>query len=243
MMINLNVHQVEVWLNERGIGGYTIRPDGTVDVVGNVDLRYFKGTSLPVQFGKVSGYFDCSNTQIISLEGAPQSVGGYFDCSNTKITSLEGAPRSVGGNFSCGSTKITSLEGAPQSVGSDFYCSNTQIISLEGAPQSVGGYFDCSNTKITSLEGAPQSVGSDFYCSNTQITSLQGAPQSVGGNFYCSGTPLCGLLRLLDIQGLKHVVFDYGPIDAILDKYVGTGDILSAQDELIDAGFKDQARM
>jgi hypothetical protein len=37
--------------------------------------------------------------------------------------------------------------------------------------------------------------------------------------------------------------FIYSPIDSIFNKYVGTGDILSAQDELIDAGFIDQARL
>jgi hypothetical protein len=213
---------IKQFLDSHRIKNYTIRPDSTVDVTSNVDLTRFKGTSLPVQFGKVSGYFDCSNTQIISLEGAPQSVGSDFYCHNTKITSLEGAPQSVGGNFSCHNTPITSLEGAPQSVGGNFYCHNTKITSLEGAPQSVGGNFSCCSTKITSLEGAPQSVG---------------------GNFYCDNTLLRGLLRLLDIQGLKRIGFDLGPIDAILDKYVGTGDILSAQDELIDAGFKQHARL
>ena len=193
--------QIEQFLDSHRIKNYTIHPDGTVDVDGDVDLRNLKGTSLPVQFGKVRGDFD-------------------YD--RTKITSLKGAPQAVGGGFYCGNTPITSLKGAPQSVGSDFYC---------------------HNTKITSLEGAPQYVGGDFGCSNTNITNLDGAPQTVGGSFYCGDTLLHGLLRLLDIKGLNSVVFDHGPIDAILDKYVGTGDILSAQDELIDAGFAKVARM
>jgi hypothetical protein len=40
-----------------GITNYTINPDGTVDVDGDVDL-YNKGlTKLPLKFGKVTGYF------------------------------------------------------------------------------------------------------------------------------------------------------------------------------------------
>jgi hypothetical protein len=45
------------------------------------------------------------------------------------------------------------------------------------------------------------------------------------------------------IKGITHIDIDEGPIDAIMNKYVGTGDILSAQDELIDAGLFDQARL
>ena len=59
-------------------------------------------------------------------------INGYFDCSNTNITSLEFAPKHVGGNFNCGSTKITSLEFVPQSVGGSFGCSDTKITSLKG---------------------------------------------------------------------------------------------------------------
>jgi len=165
---------------------------GKVDIKGNFIWKYNYSMKW-VNFGEVSGDFDCHNTQITSLEGAPTSVGGNFYCANTKITSLEGAPTSVGDNFNCHNTKITSLEGAPTSVGGDFYCTNTQITSLEGAPTSVGGGFNCYNTQITSLEGAPTSVGGDFECANTQITSLEGAPTSVGRDFYCNNTNITSL--------------------------------------------------
>ena len=85
-------------------------------------------------------------------------IEGYFDCSNTNITSLEFAPQSVGGNFYCYKTDITSLEFVPQSVGGNFYCYKTDITSLEFAPQYVGGDFGCSKTNITSLKG----IGKDY---------------------------------------------------------------------------------
>jgi hypothetical protein len=83
-------------------GIHIIHPDGTVDVEGDCELRKDKKVNqLPVKFGKVSGNFWCDNNQLISLEGAPQSVGGYFDCYDNRLTSLVGAPQSVGGDFYC----------------------------------------------------------------------------------------------------------------------------------------------
>jgi hypothetical protein len=46
------------------------------------------------------------------------------------------------------------------------------------------------------------------------------------------------------IEGITHInVTGSRPVSQILNKYRGTGDILSAQDELIDAGLTDQARL
>jgi hypothetical protein len=126
-------------------GTPTIKPDGTVDIEGDcILISNKKVNQLPVKFGKVSGNFNCSYTQLTSLVGSPQSVGG---------------------NFYCYRNQLTSLVGAPQSVGGDFLCGINQLTSLVGAPQSVGGSFNCYHNQLTSLVGAPQSVGRDFYCS------------------------------------------------------------------------------
>ena len=146
-----------------------------------------------IDFGYIEGNFWCSDTRLISLEGAPQEVSGYFDCSDNRLTSLEGAPTEVGGWFDCSNNRLTSLEGAPQTVGESFDCFENQLSSLEGAPQTVGGYFDCHKNQLTSLKGAPQKVGRSFYCGSNQLTSLEGAPQTVGGRFDCSYTELTSL--------------------------------------------------
>ena len=111
--------------NRYGIDDYTVNPDGTVDVDGNVNL-YNKGLDeIPLKFGYVSGYFDCGNNKLTSLEGSPREVGGYFDCRYNQLTSLEGAPRKVGEGFYCGSNQLTSLLGGPEEVGGYFnYLSN-----------------------------------------------------------------------------------------------------------------------
>ena len=157
-----------------GITNYTIRPDGVVDVDGDV-LLYRKGLSvLPLKFGKVTGSFHCFNNQLTSLKGAPSEVGGRFDCSDNKLTSLEHCPQEVRG---------------------DFYCFNNQLTSLKGAPSEVGGDFYCNNNKLTSLEHCPQQVGGGFYCNNNQITSLEYCSQQIGGDFYCTGNPVDFIVR------------------------------------------------
>ena len=156
-----------------------------------------------INFGKITGKFNCSRLGLKSLKGAPQTVGGDFSCSRNELTSLKGAPTAVGGNFYCFKNQLTSLEGAPQTVGGCFSCSENQLTSLKGAPQIVGEYFDCSWNKLTSLEGAPQKVGGNFYCHDNRLTSLKGAPQIVGGNFICYSN------HLTFLEGAPQIVEGY----------------------------------
>ena len=188
--------------------------DGDLD---SSDLKLFVSENkdgFTINFGKVTGHFDCSELALVSLKGAPTEVGGYFDCHNNRLTSLKGAPQIVGGRFDCSRNQLTSLEGAPTEVGEGFNCYNNRLTSLEGAPQKIGGdfscfgnqltslvgaprevdwSFDCSKNKLTSLEGAPQTVGGWFGCANNQLISLERAPKTVGSDFYCYGNKLTSL--------------------------------------------------
>ena len=146
-----------------------------------------------INFGKITGRFDCSYLGLKSLKGAPIKVGGDFRCYKNQLTSLEGAPQTVGENFYCYGNKLTSLEGAPKKVGGWFVCYSNQLTSLKGAPQKVGGSFNCLSNKLTSLKGAPKKVSGSFNCLSNKLTSLKGAPQKVGGDFYCSGNQLTSL--------------------------------------------------
>ena len=99
-----------------------------------------------INFGKITGYFNCSNLDLISLKGAPQEVRGDFYCSGCEyLTSLEGAPKKVSRCFTCsGCNVLTSLKGAPKEVGGAFYCLYCRHLnSLKGAPKKVGGDFNC----------------------------------------------------------------------------------------------------
>ena len=128
-----------------------------------------------INFGKITGNFNCYGLGLTSLKGAPTEVGEDFYCSKNQLSSLEGAPQTVGRDFDCTANQLTSLKGAPQTVGRGFYCNDNQLTSLEGAPQTIGGIFNCYNNQLASLKGAPTEIGGDFYCySNPNLHSLEG---------------------------------------------------------------------
>jgi hypothetical protein len=89
------------------IKNYTINPDGSIDVDGDVSLNYKNLTELPLRFNKVTGYFYCRFNQLTTLKGSPRWVGGDFSCYNNDLTSLEFSPNYVGGWFDCRYNKLT----------------------------------------------------------------------------------------------------------------------------------------
>lgn len=134
-----------------------------------------------INFGEVTGNFNCSELNLISLKGSPQSVGGSFSCYKNHLTSLEGSPQTVGGSFECSHNKLTSLKGASQDVGGGFFCDNNYLTSLEGSPQTLVGSFYCNENQLTSLKGAPQTVGGNFCCfNNPDLHSLEGIGNVIG---------------------------------------------------------------
>jgi hypothetical protein len=159
------------------IKNYTINPDGSVDVDGSVILSSYRFVKLPLKFGRVSGYFDCSDNQLTTLKGSPESVGG---------------------SFYCGYNQLTTLEGAPKMVGRDFYCDNNKLTTLKGSPERVGGSFLCRYNQLTTLEGSPREVGRDFNCMNNQLTTLEGGPREVGRSFYCYRNPVYNIYELFN---------------------------------------------
>ena len=197
------------------------------------------------------GDFDCGGNQLTSLAGAPTSVDGGFYCYGNQLTSLDGAPSSVGGDFSCFGNQLTSLAGAPSSVGGYFACYGNQLTSLDGAPSSVGGDFSCFGNQLTSLAGAPSSVGGYFACSDNQLTSLAGIHKIIkkmDGIFYATGNPIKShVLGLLMIPGCKEVELKNKKVEKILNKYLpntgGNQWVMQCQTELIEAGYRDYAKL
>ena len=104
--MNLSEEQIE-FLNKVCDGTWTLNSKGEVDVDGSVNMVNMKLTQIPVKFGKVSGYFDCSHNQLTSLKGSPTSVGGDFRCSNNQLTSLIGNPIFIEGYFYCYNNQLT----------------------------------------------------------------------------------------------------------------------------------------
>jgi hypothetical protein len=173
--------EVEKICKKYDIENWTLNPDGTVDVDGDVDLCN-ELSKLPLKFGRVTGYFWCSYNQLTSLEGCPTEIGGDFFCSYNKLTTLEGCPTEIGGGFYCDNNLLTSLEGCPTQISGAFDCSYNKLTSLEGCPTEIGGSFLCHDNQLTSLEGCPTEIGVDFWCHHNQLTSLKGAPEYIEGS-------------------------------------------------------------
>ncbi len=114
------------------IYGYTINPDGSIDVNGSVYLSGKGLKRVPVKFNKVDGGFYCNNNNLTSLEGFPKVVGGFFNVSDNNLTSLIGGPVNV--KYS-------------------YVCSNNELVSLDGGPIIIGGLFRCNNNPLESLNG------------------------------------------------------------------------------------------
>jgi hypothetical protein len=134
--------EVEKICKKYDIENYTLNPDGTVDVEGDVYLSGQRLSKLPLKFGRVTGDFSCSDNKLTSLEGCPREIGGNFWCHNNKLTSLEGCPREISGDFLCKVNKLTSLEGSPTEIGGNFWCYFNQLTSLKGAPEYIEGWVD-----------------------------------------------------------------------------------------------------
>ena len=142
---------IEEICEKYNITNYSINPDGSIDVNGDVVL-YNRGlVELPLTFNKVYGDFDCSINNLTTLKGSPKWVGDYFYCVNNKLTSLEFSPDYVGGYFNCGSNYLTDLVGSPKEVGG-FNCSNNEnLITIKGCSEKIGDKFYCDNTPLSSI--------------------------------------------------------------------------------------------
>lgn len=125
------------------IKNYTINPDGSVDVDGDV-MYYTKKyeQAIAINFNKINGSFDCGSTSLTTLENAPNEVMGDFFCNNNQLTSLVGGPVKVHGSY---------------------YCNENTLGTLEGCAQEIGGHLNCDDTHLTNLDFLPNKLGGDLY--------------------------------------------------------------------------------
>ena len=138
--------------NKYDIENYTINEDGSIDVDGKVNIINSTLEKLPLNFNKVTGYFNCENNLLTTLEGCPKEVEFYFSCRDNKLTSLEGGPKKVLNNYNCSGNLLTTLKGCPEYVG--------------------GGTFNCSWNNLTDLDFIPVFIKRKFYCDNNPIASI-----------------------------------------------------------------------
>ena len=180
------------------ITNYTINPDGSIDVNGDVHIN-FDITEFPLRFNKVSGSFDCGYNNLTTLKGCPKWVGGYFSCVYNKLRDLEYSPDYVGGYFNCSKNELTSLNGSTKKIKNAYDCSYNRLTSLKYGPEWVGDDFNCHNNRLTSLEYCPKYIGDYFDCGyNEDLYNPKGVPEKLGNIFYCWGTPIGSIFTEVD---------------------------------------------
>ncbi len=144
-----NEQEIKDICTKYGIEKYTINPDGSIDVNGDVNLTYTykRLTELPLKFNRVSGSFFCTFNKLTSLDGSPEHVGGNFWCYENQLTTLKGSPSYVGGDFLCYDNELTSLKGSPIVIGQHFNCRNNPI-SIVDTSVEVKGDICIDDTKF-----------------------------------------------------------------------------------------------
>ncbi len=163
--------ETQAWLDEMGVTGYTIHDDLTVDVAGAVDVSKKNLTRIPVQFGVVTGDFNCTDNQLISLIGSPKKCED-FNCSDNQLTGLIGAPE-LCVDFDCGNNQLTSLIGAPKEC-FIFGCDNNRLTNLVGSPSRCYALW-CRSNHLVSLDGAPSCNYLHCHGGNLDLYDINGA--------------------------------------------------------------------
>ena len=110
---NKNIEEI---CKEFKIKNWTLNPDGTVDVEGDVNICDKNLYKIPLKFGIVKGNFSCRNNKLTSLEGCPNRIIGNFNCGvNKQLKNLEGCPSYIDGDFFCvDNDNIYNFDGFPR---------------------------------------------------------------------------------------------------------------------------------
>lgn len=210
----------------------TIHNDGVVDVHHGLALKHFSFEMLPIQFGRVDGFFSISEGPLKSLRGCPKIVEHSFMCQKLKITDLVGGPEKIGGNYTTGTNVLLkSLKGLEKCQGIErFFCTNSGISDLSYIPEYVDSISVGNNVNLTSLHNIhlmlPNLENLFITCRHTKSHVL-------------------GILMLKKIIKLTATDPAVPKWFKILKEYSGKGraGVLAAQEEMIEAGDTEYAKL
>lgn len=161
-------------------------------------------------------------------------------------------------------TKILDSNGnMPEFETGSLIISGWKVTTLRGVPKKIDKNFDAASNELTDLEGFPSYVGEKLFFNRNKIPSLKNIHNIVkhAKMIICDSNPLeSNVLGLLKIEGLNEVkLYDKGGhvfgisypkineklkiVETIINKYLPKGDIMDCQDELIDAGLEEFAKL
>lgn len=153
------------------IENFQINNDGTVDVLGDVDLSGQNLDKLPLKFRVVRGNFDVRKNCLTSLYKCPETITGDLFCQFNFLTSLRFGPKILCGRYFCSYNQITSLVGIPKNFLNDIICNNNALTTLHGAPNVVRN-IDISFNNLNNLKFLPNVILEDLTCRGNMLNNL-----------------------------------------------------------------------
>lgn len=149
------------------------------------------------------------------------------------------------GNFSVDKMNLSSLNGSPVECGLGFICSSNNLVNLIGGPTEVL-YINANENKLSSLKGAPSIIHRTGTFQKNHLKDLHNIHKEIleAEGLYFDENPIEGkVLGLLKIRNLKKAMLDNKHVELIISKYLPMGDVLECQQELIDNGLEEFAKL
>ncbi len=187
---------------------YTINPDGSIDVDGNVDITYENLLEIPINFNNVSGDFYCQHNSLTTLKGSPKYVGGSFLCNNNELTTLEHSPIFIKNIINCSSNMLTSMIGCSKHIGSMILCDDNYLVNLDYIPKHINDDLDCSRNKITSFKSGPLCIDGRLYINDNPISIIDNS-LIVNFDIDIDNTNFDDKIKLLPQDKLR-ILFEHG---------------------------------
>jgi hypothetical protein len=216
----------------------------------------FKGQNfkkLPIKLGYVDSVYFSNNKELETLENGPLKVTQIDIESCPNLKSLKYFPTKCK-RFLGKDNHFESLEGLPKDIMSLVNLEKSHLLTdLTGSPREIIHDFNVNlSNNLTSIKGRPDKIGRDFQMAGcSKITTLNDLPDSIGRNLFISGNPLIkNYLRVLKVKDLQKIVMwdndgiNFRKIADIINKHLaGDKDIMECQEEMIEAGFGEYAKL
>ena len=129
-------------------------------------------------------------------------------------------------------------------------------MDLEGGPKEVMENYICEDSNLYSLKGIAEEIGTSLFLARNNLTSLHNIHKQIkhiGDSADFTRNPITNcVLGLLLIDGLEHVALgdrydedlELNKVQMIINKYLeGDKDVFACQEELIEAGFEEFAKL
>lgn len=248
-----------------GIGQNVLKvgKDGRISYSGEIEFDHPNDseTTLPFSFKKVglfsmySGYPD----KLESLDGLPEECANFeFILKTDKPSSFfEGKfPKKIHDSLFIAAPNLKNCKFGVEQLGTNARVSiRADVIhSLEGLPNQIDFlYFDASLQRILSFEGLPKNIRRLVFSGErdepfdiTNIAKHAGEITNITtySDKLVTNTPILAAFKIKGLNSITNPnsVGEAHEVFKIVNQHLSSGDILSCQDELIDAGFEQYAR-